>query len=302
MRLRAALLLAALIPFRVAAAQAPDSTTTRVVLLGTGTPNDDPDRSGPAVAVIVNGSAYLVDAGPGIVRRAAAARGRGVTALKVQNLTRVFITHLHHDHTLGLADLMLTPWTLGRTAPLEVYGPPGIRAMTEHLSQAYAEDIRIRIDGLEPANETGYRVVAHEIGPGVVYRDSNVTVTAFAVLHGSWPLALGYRFEARDRTIVISGDTRGSEAIVEQCHGCDVLVHEVYAQEGWERLPPDWQRYHASFHTSAVELGRIAARAQAKLLVLYHQLPWSSTPEEIVREVRRGFSGRVVYGNDLDVY
>lgn len=302
MRLRAALLLAALVPFRVAPGQAPDSTATRVVLLGTGTPNDDPDRSGPAVAVIVNGSAYLVDAGPGIVRRAAAARGRGVTALKVQNLTRVFITHLHHDHTLGLADLMLTPWTLGRTSPLEVYGPPGIRAMTEHLSQAYAEDIRIRIDGLEPANETGYRVVAHEIAPGVVYRDSNVTVTAFAVLHGSWPLALGYRFEARDRTIVISGDTRGSEAIVEQCHGCDVLVHEVYAQEGWERLPPDWQRYHASFHTSAVELGRIAARAQAKLLVLYHQLPWSSTPEQIVREVRRGFSGRVVYGNDLDVY
>lgn len=302
MRLRAALLLAALSPFRVAPAQAPDSTATRVVLLGTGTPNDDPDRSGPAVAVIVNGSAYLVDAGPGIVRRAAAARGRGVTALKVQNLTRVFITHLHHDHTLGLADLMLTPWTLGRTAPLEVYGPPGIRAMTEHLSQAYAEDIRIRIDGLEPANETGYRAVAHEIAPGVVYRDSNVTVTAFAVLHGSWPLALGYRFETRDRSIVISGDTRGSEAIVEQCHGCDVLVHEVYAQEGWERLPPAWQRYHASFHTSAVELGQIAARAQVKLLVLYHQLPWSSSPEEIVREVRRGFSGRVVYGNDLDVY
>src|SRR5574341_723064 len=191
---------------------------------------------------------------------------------------------------------------MGRTAPLEVYGPPGLGAMTEHLSLAYAEDVRIRLDGLEPANATGYRVHAHEIAPGVVYRDSNVTVTAFAVPHGSWPLALGYKFEARDRTVVISGDTRATDAIAEQCHGCDVLVHEVYAQAGWEKLPADWQRYHASFHTSAVDLGGIAARAQPKLLVLYHQLPWSSTPQQIVREIQQRFRGRVAYGNDLDVY
>ncbi|MGH9258521.1 MAG: MBL fold metallo-hydrolase, partial [Acidimicrobiales bacterium] len=78
--------------------------------------------------------------------------------------------------------------------------------------------------------------------------------------------------------------------------------HEVYARAGWQRLPPDWQRYHATFHTSAVELGRLAARAQPKQLVLYHQLPWSSTPEQIVREIREHFAGPVAYGNDLDVY
>jgi ribonuclease BN (tRNA processing enzyme) len=284
------------------AAQTPDTGGTRVVLLGTGTPNADPDRSGPAVAVIVNGSVYLVDAGPGIVRRAAAARRAGVAALEMENLTRVFITHLHHDHTLGLGDLIFTPWTLGRTAPLAVYGPAGIRAMTDHLSQAYTEDIRMRLDGLEPANETGYVVQAHEITPGVVYRDSNVTVTAFAVPHGSWPLAVGYKFVARDRTIVISGDTRASDAIAAACQGCDVLVHEVYAQAGWEKIPTDWQRYHASFHTSAVDLGRIAARAGPKLLVLYHQLPWSATPEQILAEIARSFRGRVAYGKDLDVF
>lgn len=278
------------------AAQTPDTGGTRVVLLGTGNPNADPDRSGPAVAVVVNGAVYLVDAGPGVVRRAAAA------ALPMEQLTRVFVTHLHHDHTLGLGDLILTPWTLGRMAPLEVYGPPGTRAMTDHLSQAYAEDVRMRLDGLEPANPTGYVVGAHEITPGVVYQDSNVTVTAFAVLHGSWPLALGYKFVARDRTIVISGDTRASEAVAAQCDGCDVLVHEVYAQAGWERLPEDWQRYHAGFHTSAVDLGRIAALARPKVLVLYHQLPWSATPDQILAEIRRSFSGRVIYGKDLDVF
>lgn len=301
--LAAALGAALLAPRRTAGQAVPaDSPTTRLVLLGTGTPNNDPDRSGPALAIIVRGSVYLVDAGPGVVRRTGAARRQGVAALRVDSLTRVFITHLHHDHTLGLADLMFSPWTLGRTVPLEVYGPPGIRAMTDHLAQAYAEDVRIRIAGLEPANTTGYGAHAHEITPGVVYRDANVTVTAFAVPHGAWPLALGYKFETADRTIVVSGDTRASVAIAAQCRGCDILVHEVYSQEGWEKLSADWQRYHAASHTSAVDLGRIAATAQPKLLVLYHQLPWSSTAEEILREVRRSFSGRVVYGNDLDVY
>ena len=102
---------------------APLAAQTKVVLLGTGTPNPDPERSGPSVAVVVNGAAYLVDAGPGVVRRAEAARERGVTELAQPNLKIVFLTHLHSDHTLGLPDLMLTPWVLERTAPLEVYGP-----------------------------------------------------------------------------------------------------------------------------------------------------------------------------------
>lgn len=275
---------------------------TRLVLLGTGTPNADPDRAGPAVAIVVNGAAYLVDAGPGVVRRAEAARRTGVPELAMENLRRVFVTHLHHDHTAGLPDLLLTPWTLGRTAPLEVFGPPGIAALVEHVQDAWREDVGIRLDGLEPANGTGWRAQAREIAPGIVYRDTNVTVTAFAVAHGSWRVAFGYRFTTRDRTIVVSGDTRATEAIVAQCQGCDVLVHEVYAQAGWDRLPADWQRYHAAFHTSAPDLGRIAARARPGLLVLYHQLSWSASPDRVLEEVRAHFGGRVVYGKDLEVY
>lgn len=245
---------------------------TRVVLLGTGTPNAEPERSGPAVAVVVGGSVYLVDAGPGVVRRAAAAEGRGLAALAQPNLRIVFLTHLHSDHTLGLADLMFTPWVLDRVAPLEVYGPRGTRAMVEHLEAAYSEDVRIRLDGLQPANRTGWQANPHEIRPGLVFSDSNVRVTAFLVAHGSWPEAYGYRFDTADRSIVISGDTRPSEAVVEACNGCDVLVHEVYSQQGFEGRPPEWQRYHARFHTSAPELGVIASRARPGLLVLYHQL------------------------------
>ena len=105
---------------------------TKVVMLGTATPLPDPDRQGPATAVVVNGTAYIVDAGTGIVRRAAAARARGIDALQPVKLRVAFLTHLHSDHTLGLADLILTPWTMGRTEPLELYGPAGTGRVHGH--------------------------------------------------------------------------------------------------------------------------------------------------------------------------
>src|SRR6202158_292298 len=117
-------------------------THTRVVLLGTGTPVPDPDRSGPATAIVVDDSAYLVDFGPGVVRRAkAAVLDRHVTALEPANLKVAFVTHLHSDHTAGYSDLILTGWTAGRRTPIEVYGPVGLQSMTEYILQAYRIDI-----------------------------------------------------------------------------------------------------------------------------------------------------------------
>ena len=284
------------------AARMADATRTQVVFLGTGTPNADPDRSGPAVAIVVNGQAYLVDCGPGVVRQAAAAHRAGVQALQPSRLTRLFVTHLHTDHTLGYADLVFTPWVLDRAEPLVVYGPPGIAAMTEHILAAYKEDIDIRIDGLEPANTVGYRVDVHEIQPGLIYRDANVTVRAFPVKHGSWRHAFGFRFETADRTIVISGDTIPCESLIQIAQGCDVLVHEVYSQAGFEKRPAEWQRYHAAFHTSSFELAEIAARVKPRLLVLYHQLFWGASEEELLAEVRSGYDGEVASADDLDIY
>jgi ribonuclease Z len=277
-------------------------TPTLLVMLGTGTPNPDPERSGPAVAVIAGGRPYLVDCGPGVVRRAAAAQQAGITALDMPNLSRLFVTHLHSDHTTGLADLILTPWVLERKEPLLVFGPPGIRTMAEHLLAAYTEDIEMRLHGSQPQNPTGIGVDVHEVGPGEIYRDDNVEVTAFAVEHGSWDHAFGYRFDTADRSIVITGDTVATDAVVEACDGCDVLVHEVYAKAGLDRRTPDWQAYHRSFHTSGVELGELAARARPKLLVLYHQLMWGATEAELLAEIRQSFDGPVVFADDLDVY
>jgi ribonuclease BN (tRNA processing enzyme) len=270
------------------------SARTQVVLLGTGTPNADPERSGPATAVVVDGVPYLVDCGPGVVRRAAAA------GLDVAGLARVFVTHLHTDHTVGLADLIFTPWVLERTAPLEVYGPRGTAKMAEHLVQAYQRDVRIRVDGLEPANSTGYRVQAHEIEDGVVYRDERVTVKAFLVDHGSWKQAFGFRFETPDRTIVLSGNTRPTPRLIEAARGADILIHEVYSHARFQKRSPIWQRYHSSFHTSTLELGEIARQVRPRLLVLNHQLFWGASEEDLLREIASVYDGPVVSGRDLD--
>jgi ribonuclease BN (tRNA processing enzyme) len=277
--------------------------TASLVVLGTGTPNADPDRSGPALAVVVNDTPYLVDAGPGVVRRAASAERAGVAGLAPSKLATVFITHLHSDHTVGLPDLIFTPWVLERAVPLRVYGPRGIRSMIDHLERAYTEDVRNRIDGAEPANATGYRAISEAVDTGIVYRDTNVVVRAFAVPHGDWSTAYGYRFEAGGRSIVISGDTRASEAIVRACDGCDVLAHEVYSAERFRTRPADWQRYHAAAHTSTRELAALARRARPKLLVLYHQLYWGTDDEGLIRELRAaGYTGNVVSARDLGRY
>ena len=279
-----------------------DPDGTKIVLLGTGTPNPDPSRSGPSVAIVVDGTAYLVDSGPGIIRRAAAAAHKGIDALDVMELDIVFLTHLHSDHTLGLADLIFSPWILEREKPLEVYGPPGTSAMVDHLLEAYTEDTHVRIDGLEPANSEGYKVNSHEIHPGLVFENGSVKVRAFEVPHGSWRYAYGYRFETPHRTIVISGDTTPADSVVEHCAGCDALIHEVYSAREFGDRPEEWQRYHASAHTSTIELAAIATRAKPGLLILYHQLFWEADPKHLLKEIRESYQGRVTSGRDLDVY
>lgn len=275
---------------------------TQVVLLGVGNPNADPERSGPAVAVVTNGVAYLVDCGPGVVRRAAAAEKKGIGALEATKLRRVFITHLHSDHTLGYPDLIFTPWVLGRTEPLEAYGPKGLREMTANIEKAWKKDVYVRTHGLEQANRTGYKVAVAEIAPGVVYRDANVTVTAFPVHHGIWDQAFGYRFDTKDRSVVISGDTKPVDSLVAACQGCDVLLHEVYNPRGEELKTEHWKKYFSDFHTSPEELGDVARRAHPKLLVLYH-LSMEKLPEQdLVEQVRKAYAGKMVVGRDLEIY
>src|SRR6266576_2421028 len=222
------------------------ASKTRIVLLGTGNPGPDPDRSGPATAIVVNDTAYLIDFGPGVVRRASAAfLDKGIKALEPTKLRVAFVTHLHSDHTVGYSDLIFTAWTIGRRVPLEVYGPKGLKAMTEHLLEAYRVDIETRTnpDGNQRGFPEGHNVNAHEISPGVVYKDANVTVTAFATKHAME--SYGYRLDTSDRSIVISGDTNPVEATINACNSCDVLIHEAQPLELLAKMPESIQSFVA---------------------------------------------------------
>lgn len=290
---------------------------TRLVLLGTGTPNACPDANGPSSAVVVGDRAYLVDFGPGVVRQASKAYFRGIDALRPDLLTTAFCTHLHTDHTAGYPDLIFTPWVLERPVPLKVFGPKGLNHMTSHILQAYETDIDFRIHGFEKANESGYKVDVTEIEkPGIIYEDDRVSVEAFPVSHGTLT-CYGYKFITDDRTIVITGDTAPLDLVAEKAAGCDILLHEVEYAAGIACREPKWQKYHQEVHTLSTDLAWVAKKAQPKLLVTYHRIyhmniqdnrinlpaEMARRDEAILDEIRTaGYDGWVVNGQDLDVF
>ena len=278
------------------------NTDTKLVLLGTGTPFADPTKSGPSLAIVVNNSSYIVDCGPGVVRRAAEASKLGFPSLEAAQLKTLFITHLHSDHTIGLADIILTPAVLDRNAPISIYGPAGSKKMTDDLMSAYKEDIAIRINGLEKGDAIAYQVYTNEIKEGQIYKDSNLTVTAFNVQHGQWDNAFGYVFQTKDKKIVVSGDCTYSENLIKYAKDCDILVHEVYSDAGLKKRTQRWQDYHSTFHTSTYQLAEIANQVKPKLLVLNHQLTFGTSLQSLLDELKSKYAGPVVNGADLDVF
>ncbi len=279
-----------------------NSNKTKIILLGTGNPNPDPMRFGPSLAIIVNESPYLIDFGAGITRRTYEAFSKlNIGALGTSCLDKGFITHLHSDHVLGYPDLILTPWIMGRTKSLEIFGPPGTQEMTNSILNAYKLDIKERLEGLEPANGSGYSVNVSEIRPGIVYEDSNVSIEAFSVNHGTL-ISFGYKFITPNKTIVISGDTAPFDECIDYYKGCDVLIHEVYSSKMFESLPPNWKKYHSKVHTSSFELAEIASKVKPDLLILYHQLFWGASEKGLLSEIQNYYEGIVVSGKDLQVF
>ena len=269
------------------------SKEVEVVLLGTGFPRPDPERAGPATAVIVGEKVFVVDTGRGVMLRLAAA------GLQPKKVRAVFLTHLHSDHTVGLPDLFTTTWIFGRRTPLEVYGPKGTREMSKALVEFLKADIHIRRDLTEMQPRDGATIRSHTIKEGVVYQDEDVRVTAFLVNH--WPVepAFGYRFDVGGKSIVISGDTRPTPNLIHHAKNADVLVHESYLPEYLDRGgDPKINARLKDYHTSAEEVGQVAEQAGAKLLVITHVVP-GNADETFLERIRKHFHGKVVIGHDL---
>ena len=275
---------------------------TKLIVLGSGTPNPDPNRAGSAYAVVVNETPYLIDFGPGVIRRAASLSppwGGKIEAMTVKNFEHAFLTHIHSDHSAGLADLLLTPWIMGRDKKINLYGPKGLEQMASSTLEAFEDDINYRIYGTQPSNKIGYKFNFYLLTEGLIYEDENVSVEAFKVPHGGFDDAYGFRFTTEDKVIVFSGDTGPSKTLEKFAAGADILVHEVYSNAGFLKKTKDWQIYHQGHHTSTFEVGEIASRAKPKLLLLSHILFWGSTRDEILKETQSTYKGEIKIAEDL---
>ena len=267
-----------------------DANALRVVLCGTGSPMPDPARARACTAVIVKGRAYLVDTGPGAVNTLQ------LMGFPLDRIAGVFLTHFHSDHIGDLGELRMQSWVSGRTAPLPVYGPQGVDRVVGGFNAAYAldDDYRTVHHGESYMPHGAAALAAHGFDLGeadgrVVYRDADVTVTAFRVNHDPIKPAVGYRFESGGRSVVVSGDTAPTPNLVKWSHGADVLVHEALsarmvgiisrasAAAGLDRQAK-MVRDTLNYHTDPVDSAREANEAGVGLLVYSHLAPGLPQP------------------------
>ncbi|HET9702408.1 MAG TPA: MBL fold metallo-hydrolase [Vicinamibacterales bacterium] len=301
---RRALLAAAVGAFAVpwpAAAQ--PKSKTRLVLLGTGGgPRPKQAVSSSAQVIVANGNAYVIDCGDGVARQLVS------VPLSPTTLRHVFITHHHSDHNADYGNLLLLAWAAGLRSRVDTWGPPPIAQMTKLFLEMSAFDINTRIadEGRVPLAPLIY---PHELtAGGVVMQDENVKVTAALVEHPPIEKAFAYRFDAADRSIVISGDTAMAKNLIGLAQGADVLVHEALWVPAVDRLvakvpnASTLKEHIIASHTSAEDCGRVAAAAGVKTLVLSHLVPPDDpqiTEQMWIEAAKNHFSGTVVLGKDL---
>jgi ribonuclease Z len=270
-----ALILCACVLGNISAAERSDMM--QVTMLGTGTPFPNAERFGSAILVEVAGKRLLFDCGRGAVIRLAQA---GVSPSEIDGL---FLTHLHSDHVVGIPDLVLSGWFLGRDRPLQVWGPSGMRSMEKHLLQAFAFDIRIRKAAPDYLPVKGVEIDAKEVGQGNVYDDGSVRVSAFAVDHGPVKPAFGYRVDYAGHSVVISGDTKFSPNLLSFASGADCLIHVAWTAR-WKRSTASSMQLIAS----GEDAGRVFAIVRPKLGVIYHYKNERGLWDAVHKEYNKG--------------
>lgn len=280
-----------------------DAKRTRLILLGTkGGPRVGTSPKNPSTLLLINGVPYVVDCGYGASVQLVAA------GVPLNTVRHIFITHHHSDHMLEYGPILYNAWAAGLRTPIDVWGPPGVEAMRRSYFEYMKLDIETRIAD-EGRPDLRKLVTAHEFDqPGAVMQNADVKISSALVRHPPVVPSFAYRFDAADRSIVISGDTAYSPELVELAKGADVLVHEAMYLPGLEallkRVPnaATLREHLLASHTLTEDIGRVAAAAGVKTLVLSHLVPGddpSITDEQWTEGVRKHFAGRIVVGKDL---
>jgi ribonuclease Z len=268
----------------------------KVTLLGTGCPQVDTERYGPANLVRHGEAAFLVDCGSGVTQRLLAAGCPG------RDLDSVFLTHLHSDHLVDLFQLVISSWHQGRQRPQRIFGPRGTRAYVDGLMRLWRAELDQRIAHELRPSAVGLEVEVTEFEDGWTMAEKGVSVTAFAVSHAPVKYAYGFRFEAGGRRAVFSGDTRKCTEVIEAARDADLLVHECFIHHEMKLGPgrtAEGLANVASYHTLSHEVGKVAAEARARCLLLNHFVPTRFDKPALLAEVARDYAGPVLVGEDL---
>ncbi len=266
----------------------PKDKTTKLLVLGSGTPMPNPYRFGPATAVIVNGYPYFVDCGEGWLRalNRAAVNQRGIDLTQVfalGHLKYMFLTHLHEDHTVGLPSFILGPYKYASTTNKVIMGPPGTDHLVNGIVEAWSADRQEQFEGMHGSPEgsganAGDIDLANDL-PGPVFEDGNVIVQAFKTEHGAFASPLAYRFTAKSdgRVIAVGGDGRYSPGLVQAAQDADILVIEgvtsdnlKYADWGGDSLA-EKTRHIGRYHMFPKDLKRVQDESHVKEIVLVHE-------------------------------
>lgn len=274
-----------------------DATTMRLTLLGTGCPQVDPDRMGPANLVRAGGRALLFDCGSGVTQRLVQAGARGA------EIDALFLTHLHSDHVVDFHQLLVSSWHQGRARPWKVFGPPGTIGFVERSAALWKPELDIRVAHENRPNTGGLEVEATEYADGQAFRGGGVTVTALKVNHDPFPETYGFVVEQDQLRLVMSSDTVMWPPLIAAARGADLLLHEVFIKREMrpdpEHRPQATIDAVASYHTLSSEVGRVAAEADVGMLVLNHFVPTRFDRPTLVAEVRAHWPGALVLGEDL---
>ena len=286
-----------------ALAQSNPKPRTRIVFLGTkGGPRVGIGASNPANLVVVNDTPYLIDCGMGVSRQLVAA------GVPIPSVKYIFISHHHSDHNLEYGNVVYNAWAAGLSTPIHSFGPKGIEAMTKTYWELNRFDVETRIAD-EGRPDPRPLLIAKDIdADGVVLKTSDVTVTAFRTPHPPITGNFAYKFETPDGTIVFSSDTAYNPKLAEFAKGADVLVHECLYVPAVDRLVlktkngATLKKHLMDSHTSTEDVGRIAASAGVKTLVLSHFVPGDDptvTDDDWTRDVKTNYSGRIIVAKDL---
>ena len=278
-----------------------------VTLLGTGFPRPLIDRFGPCTLVEAGGLQLLFDCGRGTAQRLYQLEPWNPTKGNAEKYDKLFLTHLHSDHTTGIADLWITGNILGRHKnKLRIWGPRSTEYMMEHLVKAFEPDRKVRHEARvhrgDPTHSEGLEVEVKEIDEGYVYEENSVKVIPFRVNHYdeySEEPSLGYRVEYKGKSVVISGDTRFCENLVKYSKGADLLIHEVAAGPIGVELPPSQMR-PLVHHTQPEEASKVFSMAKPKMAVYYHIIQFQNiTLDEMMARTREEYEGPVLFGEDM---